>query len=231
MRLEKKVTKGEETSSRTAAVVVDLQADFITAQDGPLAVPGSDLDYIKAVEKAVRELKEAGLPVIATQDAHPPDHVSFAANHPGKKPFETVLLPDGRSQALWPAHCVQESEGARVMMDDSLVDHLIPKGGRRGFESYSAFADDGGRPTGLADLLENLGTQTLIVFGMAIDFCLGATVRDALTAGYRVIIIEELCLGISEEGSRAALTQMAEAGAVIRPRMDLELLREDIDGR
>jgi len=224
------VTRSEETSSRTAVVVVDLQADFTTAADGPLAVPGSDLDYIQAVEKAVRELKEAGLPVIATQDAHPPDHVSFAANHPGKKAFETIELADGRSQTLWPVHCVQGNQGARILVDDSLIDHLIPKGGRRDFESYSAFADDGGRATGLADLLENLGVQTLIVFGMAIDFCLGATVRDAQKAGYRVIIIEELCLGISEEDSKTALTAAAEAGAVIRPRLDAALLEKLVQG-
>lgn len=224
------MTRVEKASGRTAVIVVDLQADFTTAAEGPLAVPGTDHNYLQAVEKAVRELKEAGLPVIATQDAHPPDHVSFGANHPGRSLFETIELADGRSQTLWPVHCVQESEGARVMMDDSFIDHLISKGGRRDFESYSAFADDGGRPTGLADLLESLGAQTLIVFGMAIDFCLGATVRDALAAGYKVIIIEELCLGISEEGSHAALAAMAQAGAQIWPRLDAALLEKLVQG-
>lgn len=207
-------------------IVVDLQADFTTTAEGPLAVPGSDLDYLQAVKKAVRELKEAGLPVIATQDAHPPDHLSFAASHPGKKPLEAVVLPDGRPQMLWPVHCLEGSEGARILLGEEIVDHFIAKGRRRDFDSYSGFADDGGAATGLADLLARLDVRTLVVFGLATEVCVKATVIDGLAAGFKVVVVESLCRGLSKEGARAAVATMAEAGAIVWPWLDIKRLNQ-----
>ena len=84
---------------RAAVNVTDVQGDFTTWKKGSLAVPRSDEAYVKKVEAATRHLREAGLLIFATQDWHPRDHVSFASNHPGKKPFDTIQI-DGRTQAL-----------------------------------------------------------------------------------------------------------------------------------
>ncbi len=82
-------------------IVTDIQGDFTEWKKGSLAVPGSDEGFVKSAEVATRRLSELGLPIFGTQDWHPPDHVSFAVNHPGSKPFDVILI-DGRNQVLWP---------------------------------------------------------------------------------------------------------------------------------
>ena len=100
----------------TAVVVVDIQKDFTTAYKGSLAVNGTDQTYLKSASEATKKLKGVGLPIYATQDWHPVDHVSFASNHKDKKPLETITLEDGRTQILLPDHCVQGTEGAKLLL-------------------------------------------------------------------------------------------------------------------
>ncbi|HTY25990.1 MAG TPA: bifunctional nicotinamidase/pyrazinamidase [Desulfomonilaceae bacterium] len=208
-----------------AVVVVDVQGDFTTAHNGSLAVPNSDQAYLEKVAKATDQLKKTGLAVYCTQDWHPGDHMSFASNHKDKKPFDTIKLDDGRTQVLWPAHCVQESKGANILLDPALVTKVVRKGTSSKFDSYSGFMDDGGVKTDLDKVLKDAGIKTLIVYGIATDYCVKATALDGLKEGYKVIVVHDLCRGVADETSKAALEEMKQKGAQILPLADLDKVK------
>lgn len=209
-----------------AVVVVDVQGDFTTAHNGSLAVPNTDQSYLANVAKVTEQLKNAGLPVYCTQDWHPADHMSFASNHKGKKPFESVKLDDGRTQVLWPVHCVQGTNGAQILVNAALITQVIQKGMNSKFDSYSGFMDDGGAKTELDRVLKAAGIKTLIVYGIATDYCVKATVLDGLKDGYNVIVIQDLCRGVADDTSKAALEEMKQKGAKILPSLDLDKIKE-----
>ncbi len=208
-----------------AVVVVDVQGDFTTAHKGSLAVPNSDQAYLANVAKATDQLKKAGIPIYATQDWHPADHMSFAANHKGKKPFETIKLADGRTQVLWPVHCLQGSKGAELLVNPALFTKVIQKGTNPKFDSYSGFMDDGGTKTDLDKTLKAAGIKTLIVYGIATDYCVKATVLDGLKAGYKVIVVQDLCRGVADKSSKAASDEIKQKGAQIWPSLDMSKVK------
>ena len=197
------------------------QADFTTAHKGSLAVEGSDEAYLKDVVKATGELKAAGLPIYATQDWHPADHMSFATNNQGSKPFELITLKDGRKQVMWPDHCVQNTDGAKVLLDGAMFTKVVQKGTDSNYDSYSGFKDDGGAETGLDKTLKEAGVETLIVYGIATDYCVKATVMDGLAAGYKVVVVQDLCRGVAPDTSKAAWAEMEKGGAVLWPKLDV----------
>ncbi len=199
----------------TAVVVVDVQADFTESEGGALAVPGTGEDYLRHVITATEEYHRQGLPVFATQDWHPKNHCSFAENHPGAAAFEVIELPGGRKQVLWPTHCVQDSEGARILIPESLIYRVVRKGMNPDYDSYSGFNDDGGHPTGLEDLLKEEEIESLIVYGLATDYCVRATVLDALNLGFGVKLRLDLCRGVAPESTEQALEEMKAKGAEI----------------
>lgn len=204
-----------------AVVVVDLQADFTTAHKGSLAVAGTDKPFIAQCVQATKDLKAAGLPIFATQDWHPADHMSFAANHQDQKPFNMITLADGRKQVLWPNHCVQNTEGARILMECRKITKVVQKGSDPKYDSYSGFKDDGGARTGLAQLLKMDGVRTIIVYGIATDYCVKATAIDGVNAGFKVIVVQDLCRGVAPETSKAAWEEMRKAGVELWPSLDL----------
>jgi nicotinamidase/pyrazinamidase len=136
------------------------------------------------------------------------------------------MLSDGRLQTLWPVHCLAGTDGARILIDESLINHIVLKGLNPRFDSHSGFQDDGGARTGLEDYLNENGIETLIVYGIATDVCIKATVLDALEAGFKVVVIENLCRGVTPESSRSALEEMSERGAQIWPQLKIDRLRE-----
>ena len=208
-----------------AVIVVDVQGDFTTANKGSLAVPNSDQAYLESVAKATEELKKAGLAVYATQDWHPADHMSFASNHKDKKPFETIKLDDGRTQVLWPAHCVQESKGAEILINPALITNVIRKGMNAKFDSYSGFMDDGGSKTDLDKVLKAAGVKTLIIYGIATDYCVKATALNGAKEGYKVVVVQDLCRGVADQTSNAALDEMEQKGVQIWLSPDLNKIK------
>lgn len=188
-------------------IVIDLQGDFTEWKRGSLAVPGSDEDYVRDVENATRRLKEFGIPVLGTQDWHPPDHVSFATSHAGKGPFDTVSV-DGKLQVLWPPHCVQGTENARIVMDNNLFLAVVKKAQDPMTESYSAFQAGGE----LERILRVNGIGGVIVYGLATDYCVRATSLDLAAAGYLVVVIEDLCRSVSRDTAAAAVDEMRREG-------------------
>jgi nicotinamidase/pyrazinamidase len=153
--------------------------------------------------------------VALTQDWHVPGHSSFASSHPGKAPFETILLPYG-PQVLWPDHCVQGTAGAQFAPGLAIpqAELIVRKGYRREIDSYSAFCEaDRVTRTGLAGYLRERGFTRIYLTGLATDFCVAWSAMDARSAGFDVVVIEDACRAIDTGGSLdAAWSGMREAG-------------------
>ena len=211
-------------TEKWGVIVTDIQGDFTEWKKGSLAVPGSDEVFVRNAEAAARRLKEAGLPIFGTQDWHPPDHISFAANHPGKKPFDTVEI-QGRMQVLWPPHCVQGTENARILIDNNLFLAVVKKAQNPARESYSAFQDEGGVKTEMETILKITGVEKLVIYGIATDYCVRATALDVLAAGYPVTVVDDLCRGVSPDTTASALLEMRGRGVRLVNTPD-EILRE-----
>ena len=204
-----------------------MQGDFTKWKNGSLAVPGSDEEYVKEVEAATRQLKDLGIPVFATQDWHPPNHVSFASGHPGKKPFDTMTI-DGRTEVLWPSHCVQGTENARVLVDNNLFLAIVKMSQDPATESYSAFRDGKGMKTELDTVLGINGVDSIVIYGIATEYVVRTTALDLRSAGYRAIVIDGLCRGVSPNGAAAAIDEMKNAG--VRVVKTLDDISEEISG-
>ena len=205
---------------KIGVIVVDLQGDFTTFKNGSLAVAGTDEAFVSKVQKVTQELSAKGYPIFGTQDWHPADHISFFSNHSGKKPFEAIQI-EGRTQVLWPPHCVQETENARVLVDNNLFLAIVKKGKDKKFDSYSGFQDDGGAKTEMNRILQKNGIKELIVYGIATDYCVKATAIDAAAAGYKVTVIEGLSKGVAPDTTAKALEEMKAKGIIIKA--DLEM--------
>lgn len=199
-------------------ILVDIQNDFLPG--GALAVPDGDV-----IVPIVNRLMPRFDLVVATQDWHPSDHGSFAANHAGKKPFESIEL-NGLPQTLWPVHCVQNTGGACFApgLDTRRVARVFPKGTDPRVDSYSGFFDNGRRgSTGLAGWLKEQGARELWVCGLATDFCVKFTALDAVAEGFRVHLITDACRGIDLPPGNvaAALAEMEAAGVQLVTSQDL----------
>ncbi len=209
---------------KTGIIVVDFQADFTKVKNGSLAVDGTDEAYVEVVEENTRKLKAAGYPVYATQDWHPQDHVSFFTNHKGKKAFDVIKIYR-KDQVLWPPHCVQNTPGAEILLDNKLFTAVTKKGMDSQYDSYSGFQDDGGKETDLDRLLKKGGFGKLVVYGIATDYCVRATALDGKAAGYEVVLIKNLCRGVAPETSQKALEEMKAKGIVALDELDLEKIK------
>jgi len=205
---------------KTGVIVVDVQGDFTKLKNGSLACIGTDKAYVDQVEAATRALSQKGYLIFATQDWHPADHMSFASNHPGKKPFEAIKI-DGRTQVLWPDHCVQGTENARVLVDNNLFMAVVKKGKDTNYDSYSGFQDDGGAKTEMNSILKRNGIQKVFVYGIATDYCVKATAIDAVNAGYEVTVIEGLCRHVAPDTSAKALQEMKDKGITFEKELKL----------
>jgi len=208
---------GQQT---TGVIVVDMQGDFTTYKNGSLAVAGTDKAFVDKVQKSTEELGAKGYLIFGTQDWHPEDHISFFSNHAGKKPFEAIKIED-RTQVLWPPHCVQGTENARVLIDNNLFLAVVKKGQDKRYDSYSGFQDDGGAKTEMNQILHKNGIKELIVYGIATDYCVKATAIDAAAAGYKVTVIEGLSKGVAPETTAQALEEMIAKGITIKEDLDM----------
>jgi len=191
-----------------ALIVIDVQNDFCPG--GALAVDGGD-----AIVPGINALMRDFQAVILTQDWHPAGHTSFASQHDGRAPLEMVEMPYG-PQVLWPDHCIQGSDGAAFHADlaTDRADLIIRKGYNPAIDSYSAFFEnDHTTPTGLDGYLRCRGITTLVMVGLATDFCVSYSAVDAANQGFDVTVLQDLCRAIDVNGSLAAAQAgMTEAG-------------------
>jgi nicotinamidase/pyrazinamidase len=189
-------------------VVVDVQNCFTPG--GSLAVKEGD-QIVPLINRIAKQFRH----VVITQDWHTADHISFASQHAGKKPFDTVKLAYG-TQVLWPDHCVQGTDGAALHKDLNIphAELIIRKGYRREVDSYSAFLEaDKKTQTGLGGYLKQRALKRAFFAGLATDFCVGWSALDARRQGFEALVIEDACRGIDVQGSLAkAWTAMQVAG-------------------
>ena len=180
---------------RKGLLIIDVQNDFCPG--GSLAVPEGDL--IVPVINRIMPLFDV---VVATQDWHPPEHVSFASNHQEKQPFDTVTLPGydpPLEQVLWPAHCIAGTVGANLhpRLDMNGIGLILQKGNRAHLDSYSAFFENDRKTvTGLAGYLTGLDIKDIFLTGLAADVCVYYSALDAVNLGFTTAVIRDGVRGI-----------------------------------
>ena len=193
-----------------ALIIIDVQNDFCPG--GALAVAGGD-----EIIPLINAMSGDFATVVLTQDWHPANHSSFAANHPGAAPYSVVDMPYG-PQVLWPTHCVQGTPGAAVHpgLATDPAQMIIRKGFRTGIDSYSAFFEnDHVTPTGLDGYLRSRGVTAVTFVGLATDFCVAYSALDAVRLGYGVRLVAAACRAIDLGGSLLrARTETIAAGVV-----------------
>ena len=202
--------------TKRALILVDIQNDFCPG--GALAVKDGD----KVVEPAnvlATEFTALSDLVIATQDAHPKDHKSFASQHEGAEVGEVIQL-GGLYQILWPDHCIDGTFGAAFHphLKSELIVKTFKKGTDKDVDSYSGFFDNGHkRATGLGEYLYEQGVEEVWVCGLATDYCVKATALDAVAEGFRTIVYAPACRAVEMrpgDGNRA-LNDMKAAGCLV----------------
>jgi nicotinamidase/pyrazinamidase len=195
-----------------ALLVVDIQNDFLPG--GALGVPDGD-----KVIPVINRLMERFALILATQDYHPANHGSFAANHPNRRPGEVIDL-HGLTQVLWPVHCVQGTPGAdfSAQLHSERFSKVFRKGIDPEIDSYSGFFDNGRkRSTGLVEYLRDREVSKLFVCGLATDYCVKFSALDSISSGFLTCVIKDACRGVDLKpgDSAAAIAEMHKAGATI----------------
>ena len=194
-----------------ALIVIDVQNDFCPG--GALAVAGGD-----EIISRINGLMDDFATVVLTQDWHPANHASFAANHPGAAPFSLIQMPYD-PQVLWPTHCVIGGAGAAFHPDlrTDPAQMVIRKGFRPEIDSYSAFFEnDHVTPTGLEGYLRSRGVTAITLVGLATDYCVAYSALDAARLGFKATVLEGATRAIDLNGSLAeARDKMRAAGVAL----------------
>ena len=185
--LERSVMQGD------ALIIVDVQNDFLPA--GSLAVPEGDA-VISILNQYLAIFRKQSLPIFATRDWHPENHCSFT-----------------EQGGTWPPHCIANTPGANFPseLDLSPDVSVISKATSADKDAYSGFED-----TSLDQQLHNLGVKRVFVGGLATDYCVLNTVKDAITCGYEVILLKDAVRAVNvqaDDGLRA-LDEMKDLGAI-----------------
>lgn len=195
-----------------ALVIIDVQNDFLPG--GALAVANGD-----AVIPVINRVQPRFPLVVATQDWHPANHGSFAANHPGRQPFDQAEL-NGLPQTLWPVHCVQHSPGAELAsrLNQTAIAKIFQKGTDPAIDSYSGFFDNAQRrSTGMREWLKSRSVSEFYLCGLATDYCVKFTALDGLRLGFSIYVLADACRGVNlrPDDAQGALEEMRRAGARI----------------
>jgi nicotinamidase/pyrazinamidase len=206
-------------SQDTALILVDIQHDFLPG--GALAVTQGDeiLPIIAALQPQFDH-------IVATQDWHPADHGSFAANHPDTLPGQQIKL-DGMSQILWPVHCVEGTSGADfpTTLDRSRWKRVFQKGKNPLVDSYSGFFDNARKgDTGLRSYLLLQGVRRVCIAGLALDYCVKYTALDAKSLGFDTVVLLDAtrAVNLQPEDGKRAVEELKAAGVLC---LDSKFLR------
>jgi nicotinamidase/pyrazinamidase len=203
-----------------ALLLVDIQNDFMPFG----ALPVQHGDEIVPVANELMSMYDV---VIATQDWHPADHGSFATNHPGASPGDLIEL-GGVQQVLWPPHCVQDAPGASFhsALEVAGIGHVVRKGDDAGIDSYSAFFDNHHlRHTGLEAYLRGHGITSIVIAGLALDYCVKYTALDGRSLGFQVTIVRDGCrpVDLAKGDGERAVQAMLDAGCHVIDSAQLRL--------
>lgn len=200
---------------KKALLIIDVQNDF--CENGALAVPNANsiIPYINNLSQS-NTFDE----IILSQDFHPKDHVSFAANHPTQKVGDSVVLGDNTSQILWPIHCVQGTFGTKFheTLNQSTVTKIIQKGTNKFIDSYSAFYDNNHKvATGLTTYLKSKEITHVEIVGLALDYCVKFSALDAIHEGFKTSIHYKgtKAVNLQSNDYKEAIIQLIEKGVHI----------------
>ena len=177
-----------------ALVLVDVQNDFLPG--GALEVPYGEA-ILEPLNRCLLEFARLRLPVFATRDWHPPGHCSFR-----------------KQGGPWPVHCIAGTWGAElssklVLSPDT---RIVSKGQDPRRDAYSGF-----QGTDLAVQLRDLRCTRLLIGGLATDYCVLATAKDALAAGFETVVLADAVAAVNiqpGDGTRA-LQEMLASGAEV----------------
>lgn len=184
-----------DLSREDALIVIGLQKDFLPP-DGALAVPGGT-EVIPVMNGYIRKFTEAGIPVFLTRELHPEHHISFRERG-----------------GPWPPHCVTGTRGAEFAdgldLPDSAV--IVTKDDKPELSTYSGFGE-----TDLHERLQKLGVKRLFIGGLATDYCVLNTVRDAQALGYKVMFLTDAtrAVNVEPEDGENAIWKMVRGGAEV----------------
>ena len=207
---------------RDALIVVDIQNDFMPG--GALAVKDGD-KIVLGINNLMKKFHKNGARNILTQDWHPINHLSFAGQHEGKKPFDPIDGVFGIGPVLWPDHCIQGTKGSEFhnQLNVTMAHLVIRKGIDREIDSYSAFTEnDRQTDTGLAGYLKNANLKRVFICGLTLDYCVYCSAVDGIKKGFVTLVIPELCKGIAEETTEKAMKDMTEKGVKLVGLKDFE---------
>jgi len=186
---------------RRVLIVVDVQNDFCPG--GALQIKDGD-----SIIPLINRIMDRFDLVVATQDWHPQNQVSFASNNPGKNIYDQINI-SGIAQTLWPDHCIQGTKGAEFHDDLDLSKFclILRKGMNPLVDSYSAFIEnDRNTETGLAGYLKALKVREIFICGLATDYCVYYSAMDSLRYGFRCNVIIDATRGVDvPEGSIGAV--------------------------
>lgn len=191
-------------------IVIDAQNDFMPG--GSLAVPEGDM-----IIPIINRIQDKFDLVVASQDWHPQNHISFASNHPGKAVFDEIEI-HGQPQTLWPDHCVQDTEGAlfHPELQTARWEAIFRKGTDPGIDSYSAFYDNGHKKsTGLTGYLKEKGATHIYFCGLAADICVYYSIYDAFKEGFTCFLIDDASKPIDLEAYSKIKEELVSMGVQI----------------
>ncbi|MFZ0710726.1 MAG: isochorismatase family protein [Terrimicrobiaceae bacterium] len=193
---------GTELIEGDALVIVDVQNDFLPG--GALAVPQSD-EILPVLNSYIAAFERRGLPIYVTRDWHPPNHCSFK-----------------ECGGPWPAHCVAGTHGAEFSTELKLNSPftIVSKATTPAVEAYSDFSTTNFEPN-----LRAANVSRLFVGGLATDYCVFSTVKDALALGFTTCLLLDAIRGVNvqpDDGEKAA-HEMIRLGAVPISLQDLAL--------
>lgn len=200
-------------AAKYALLIIDVQNDF--CEGGSLAVPHG-LAVVEPINALVSSQNWDLL--VASRDWHPKTHISFASNHPDKKPFDEYELSYNNNTyttKLWPDHCIANTSASALVegLDTSHFDAIVNKGEDANVEFYSAFRDVfQHKSTELQGLLVKHKITHVTVVGLALDFCVMHTALDAALLGYQTSVNLTCCRAISKEGEASAVKKLGDAG-------------------
>jgi len=222
----------------SAFLVIDMQNDFLTGtlalRDAPAKQDG--LEILRPLNDFLDEAADNFDLVVYSIDWHPSDHVSFLSNADRREHrvvkqsgAELGVLdvvefagPPKLNQTMWPDHCIQGSSGAELHKDLKVVKgaEKLYKGTNPDVDSYSAFFDNirtstRSGSTGLDATLADAGVRTVVISGVARDFCVGFTALDALSLGLTTFVAEDLTRGVADEGINEMRGRIIGAGGIM----------------
>ena len=207
---------------RTAFIVVDVQYDFL--QDGALSI--TDANSVIPIINQTRAYLSSKVNALTvfTKDFHPVDHVSFQNNNIGSQLFETITLPNGVKQIIWPSHCVQGTIGSELHphLYYKETDRVFLKGTKRDHDSYSGFGSPNMKDenTGLLNYLRSKWVSRVVIVGLATDHCVKATALHAIENGFQVYIILSACRGVSPDTTKISIREMTFKGIIVLDNLD-----------